>query len=363
MIGDAATAGDGTVGKPRLDYHGSVEFILGDHALAFVRGNGGEVLYEVIYRRIFDPQEGVGGFSTRSSTPVEEKVLYPQTPVGSPEQYVYENSLRNIRLDLIRDLGLATDDVTLRTRPGPDGAEAMPVWMRSPQRAGDPSSALGYVAAFPVAFLKPGYGEEVLTRLSGIAARSLVQAGKVIRIGGYQVERLDLVTTLFDKSFSILPFVLSPGTTFVVAGSWAPHIEEALLVRGSDVEVWRAGIDFTASPSQITFPAPTEEASLLLLAPVGVSGTGAVNGTGTALLHLGPLFTNVVGVMINGAPVTEYLPVADSFSVFLSSPPPVGSQVVVVIDETVFEAASFDAELKGSGKYLTLPDVPGAARP
>jgi hypothetical protein len=178
-----AISGDGTpyIGTSD-DYHGLIKLVLGSHRIAVARGHDGRIAYEVLYRRLHDPQAKAGGFQFNNSTPVEEKVVYRQS---EDARYVYPVSLRNIRFDFVRDVGFATSDSDLSKRLGPDGGEQMPLWMRSEQIAGQRDSVLGYVPAVVLAYLKPGEGKSVLNRLAG--EKSIFGDGEVLQFDRYYV--------------------------------------------------------------------------------------------------------------------------------------------------------------------------------
>lgn len=164
------------------DYHdGTVELILGPHRTAVARNALGEIIYEVIYRELYDRQEGAGGFSSTASTPVEQRVVWAQSNQGDP-RYVYPPSLRNVRLDLVRDVGFAVQDETRRYKIGPTGPEALPLWMRS-QQTDAITSVSGFVAALPIAYLKPGKSAPALKALMKNA--DLPPSGKLLKFKHY----------------------------------------------------------------------------------------------------------------------------------------------------------------------------------
>lgn len=201
----AALEGDGSpyVG-PTKDYHGTLRLVIGSHRRAVARNASGIVLYEVIYRVLYDPQARAGGFQLNRDVPVEEKVLYPQ---DLDPHYVYPVSLRNIRYDLARDIGFPVRDPALVSTLGPNGGEAMPLWMKSEQVLGDPSSIIGFIPCVVLAFVKPGLGGAALQAISRNIA-SVVPNGRVYYFDKYYAQsqlllnvlELDGGGTLFDVS-------------------------------------------------------------------------------------------------------------------------------------------------------------------
>lgn len=196
---EPARSGDGSHAILNPDYHGPFKLILGGHRKAVARSEDGSIIYEVIFRPLYDPAAGAGGFSKPPVLPIrEEKVVYPQS--GETTRYVYPISLRNMRYDLARDVGLATNSMDRRHLIGLDTDELMPLWMRSPQVRGDLSSRLGFVPAVVVAYLKPGRGDALLD-LINFRSADFVPTGKVFHFDGTlaQVQERKVVrSTLFE---------------------------------------------------------------------------------------------------------------------------------------------------------------------
>lgn len=202
---EPARSGDGSLAILNPDYHGPFKLILGDHRKAVARAEDGSILYEVIYRPLYDPAAGAGGFSQPPILPIrEEKVVYPQS--GDVTKYVYPISLRNMRYDLAKDIGLASNDIGRRNVIGLDTDELMPLWMRSPQVRGDTTSRLGFVPAIVVAYVKPGRGDGLLD-LINFRSSEFVPAGKVFHFDGTleRIEPLKVVrSTLFETEQTTL---------------------------------------------------------------------------------------------------------------------------------------------------------------
>jgi hypothetical protein len=207
----AAISGDGSRNIDGPDYHGRIDLILGPHKVAVARDVTGHVVYEVIYREIIDQQAGAGGFSFAQEEPLEEKVLWPESPPGNPI-YIFPRSLRNARLDFIRALGFATTDPALKYLPGPSGVEAMPLWMRSQQVIGDPDSVPGFVPALPVAYMLPGTGSALLATLNNDP--QLPNTGRLLSFDRYFLFAIRFSeSTFFDTqttTFDGLPYTASP---------------------------------------------------------------------------------------------------------------------------------------------------------
>jgi hypothetical protein len=205
-----AQQGDGTVGIFSENYHDSFPVIVGPHRLAVARDASGTIIYEVIYRPIIDPQAKAGGFSFDSETALEEKVLWPQS--GDTLRYIFPKSFRNARLDMVRDLGFATDDTDLQFLPGPDGVEAIPIWMTCEQIKNDPTSVLGFIPALVVGFTKVGQGKALLSHLDDV---SVLNIGKQLVFGRFfEFNYLLLVATTFDldtTTFDNSTLIFDPG--------------------------------------------------------------------------------------------------------------------------------------------------------
>lgn len=148
-----AISGDGNPpGRVTKDYHTPFRLVLGTHRFALARDAYGRVVYEVLFRELYDPQAKAGGFVRTSEFVSEDKVRWAQ----DTRYAVFPDSVRNIRYDLVDDVKLAVDDTTQQRHIGLDGPEIMPLWMRSEQVAGDPSSRVGFHLGIPIAYLNPG---------------------------------------------------------------------------------------------------------------------------------------------------------------------------------------------------------------
>lgn len=169
-IGDLSTA--------LQNYQGIVSLLLDSLSYAIVKDSSGNIIYEVLYRIFIDPQEQAGGFIANPSVSTDT-IVYPHSK-GSVN-YVYPNSIKNVRYDLVSAIGLSTIDPSYEYIPGLDGYEPMPAWMRSIQIN---NSALGYIIAAPIAFLTPGSSAVLLSTLS---LPSTAPEGKIITFNRYTI--------------------------------------------------------------------------------------------------------------------------------------------------------------------------------
>jgi hypothetical protein len=194
-----ATSGDGSPHLMNPDYHGSLDLILGDHKIAVVRDQTGAVAYEVLYRDVYDPNTGSGGFSRTNNAPIEEKVVYPQS---KSIEYIYPISLENIRKDLAKDIQFPAVNLLETTTLGPSGPEGLPLWMRAEQVRNVPSSVLGYVPSIVIAHLQPGQGANLLETLR-VHDDELMNDGHVFTFDRY-VATVNLIVkqTAFDGTIT-----------------------------------------------------------------------------------------------------------------------------------------------------------------
>ena len=105
--------------------------------------NNDEIVYEVLYRKIFDDSEGAL---------LEFNV--PQT-----SQLVKPGSLTNLRERLITELSSSGDE------------DNLPLYLTSQQIIGDDSTILGYTPLIPFAYVKPGVGQEIADKINETTAQ------------------------------------------------------------------------------------------------------------------------------------------------------------------------------------------------
>jgi len=161
LHGDANTL-ETTVRQSNLD--GPIKLYLGDTKVAYAKING-QTVYEVLYREVVDPLAKAGGWTEQNNEPLEAPVVYPESKAPNLT-YIHPTSLKNIRYEFISKLGFPSLDPTMTHNITPSGPENLPLWMTSPQVGTDASTALGYVPAVVIAYLKPGAGAGVLDRLA-----------------------------------------------------------------------------------------------------------------------------------------------------------------------------------------------------
>lgn len=142
---------------PNTDYHSTIELVMGEHAYAVAKDDMGNIVYEVIYRKLYDPQAKTGGFSYVSDQVTEKKVIHAQS-----NKDIYPISLRNARLDLIKDHGFPTTNASLQYVESME-TENLPRWMASKQADG---TIPGFTPALVFAYTKPGTAEAIVQALN-----------------------------------------------------------------------------------------------------------------------------------------------------------------------------------------------------
>jgi subtilisin family serine protease len=141
-------------------HHGTVTAVTGRPRLAVARNpETNAVLYELLYLPVLERTAG------------QDAQEDPPFPVN----------LMNFRHDLSVDPDNPAGTRFARTE---DPAEILPLWMRSVQADG---TTPGFVAALPVAYLKPGTGKSVLSRLQQTGLDRTL-AGRVLTLDRYLVE-------------------------------------------------------------------------------------------------------------------------------------------------------------------------------
>ncbi len=205
---EAAQAGNREEGQFGNDYHGQFNLMLGRHYHAVMRDRTGAVVYEVIYRTLIDAQAMAGGFQFDTEKAIEQPILYPQSKEVA--QYIYPKSIRNARLDFVKDLGFATDDPATRILTGVTGVEAMPEWMSCQQIAGDPTSVMGFFPALIVGYVKPGLAAAIVANLN-LPSAALPPPGRSVVLERYFLsDHINRQGTTFDAESS----TFDGGTTF-----------------------------------------------------------------------------------------------------------------------------------------------------
>ncbi|RYD62769.1 MAG: hypothetical protein EOP83_13750 [Verrucomicrobiaceae bacterium] len=157
-----ALAGQGVKTITNHDYHAQFRLILGEHKVAVARNSQGDVVYEVLYRDLYDPQAKAGGFGIDQGQPKRLNVLWPQS-AENDRRYIMPTSVTNMRTDLIMDVGFAMRATAARTQVGTGTHELMPLWMRSAQPTGD---IPGFRAVLFLSYLTPGSSAAVLRAIN-----------------------------------------------------------------------------------------------------------------------------------------------------------------------------------------------------
>jgi len=135
--------------------------ILGEHQSAVARDSNGNIIYEVIYRVLYDLQSTANEYTTPDVT-LNQFVWSFQGTVKN----VYSNSLNNIRNSLIANIGIPSTNSSLENIEGPTGAEIMPLFMSSEQILNDSSSIIGFIPCIVIAYCNPGTSQTLLDTIS-----------------------------------------------------------------------------------------------------------------------------------------------------------------------------------------------------
>ena len=172
---------------------------IGDYKLAKAKSQGGNVLYEVIYAELVDPQQGAPNSITLSSVNLpainidfssEAQQFFTDNglPVPSGAQdTLYINSITNMQNEIKAGV---TDELF----------EYLPRWMSSSQNDG---TLPGYKLAIPLKFVKPGEGDKILYRVKNESNYDIKKIKVVIDrwyIDGNLGTTFDSNTTTFNTS-------------------------------------------------------------------------------------------------------------------------------------------------------------------
>jgi len=181
----SATSAEAGENRPESGTHQWVRLVLGAHKVYAATSSSGAVRYEVLVRELYDPLALAGGFTSDGQA----------DPIYLPDD---ENvalrvpSLTNIRYDLIADVGFATIAPTLRRRAWVTGGESVPVWLRGTST---------FTPVLPVAYLKPGKGEEMLALIDTLEDDVLPRNGITIDFSGYAVRRVTRPDGVIETGF------------------------------------------------------------------------------------------------------------------------------------------------------------------
>lgn len=336
-----------------IDYRNTVAIRLGDYRHAVVRGQDGAIVYEVVYREIIDPMARAGGFvEGENVVPVERAV----TDVHKAGARIHPASIRNIRFELISEIGFATDQPLLRHRAGLGGAEPLPRWMVERQ---DDGSVPGFKLATVLGYVKPGFGAQAVAALA--AAQPLIGDRQTIEFDRLFVTTIDFLVTTFDDGDlvpKVAPVVIPAGVDQLPLGRWAAVANEIFVVETG--EILTLGVRFTRTGETLHFDAAGTDRTFLIYVEGDPEGDTVPNVQPGDEVHLGPLIDGVSQIVINNVPssLLAFEPLSDGFVFPLSSPP---SEVVVKLSPTTFETITFalSAETADRGKYLKLTGVRG----
>lgn len=166
-------------------YWAPIRVLMGDLKTAVARDLEGNILYEVIYYEILDPNKNVRASEYTEEReflikPIEDGVSPVETlPLGqdtvAEDNYInqmpniYPSSILNWRGKIFEDLGFVNN------------IERLPRWMKSEQVLGDPSSVLGYIPSVVLVYLKPGTAQNFINILQFINP-GILKRGQIIDI-------------------------------------------------------------------------------------------------------------------------------------------------------------------------------------
>jgi len=145
-------------------HHRTFKALIGPMNSASVRDVNDNIIYDVIYLRIIDPQEGS-----------DFDII---TPSGQSGQFVSQN-FSHLRTELSAFAN----------------SEELPDWMTTEQILGDPDSVIGYIPALEVAFVDPGKGAGIVELLNEITITIITLPGSETRfdVGEFSGNKIDVV--------------------------------------------------------------------------------------------------------------------------------------------------------------------------
>jgi hypothetical protein len=127
--------------------------------LARALDSSNKVIYEVIYLKVLDDLENSQGVSVSASLPITTgavsldgvyQSLTSDNVISPPVSEVKPNSIRNMRASILETVGQYNRGT-------------LPAWMTSRQTSGE---VLGWIPAAVLAYIKPGFGQSVLTNFT-----------------------------------------------------------------------------------------------------------------------------------------------------------------------------------------------------
>lgn len=254
--------------------------ILGQIETARALDNDGNVIYEVVYSRVYDNLVNNEGVSVGK----EVTLAYPINPEDSTEiNTVYPNSLINMRDQVIDVVGQIS--------------KVLPLWMTSKQENG---RVLGFTPAWVIAYTKPGRGKQVAYNINE-------QYGNQLNIIDFTVDRYELdraltknwdpenqnwipspaLSTTFDYECHYqLPEPNDSSLVFTGGSGYA--VGNQILILGSNV----GGTDIL-NDIIITVNTVDESGTIISAFIEGIS----------PLLSTGNIYYNVIGTNISGTGV------------------------------------------------------------
>ncbi len=144
-------------------HHEDFEVLFSAPALAVVRNlTTGDVIYEVIYMRFIDPQEG--------------------SAFTIPDPQFVSKNFSHLRKEILDNIG---------------NSDQLPDWMIAEQVFGDTESVIGYIPAAVMAFVLPGKGADIVENLNEIT-QTLVEIQSTPTTFDANTTTFDLDTTTFD---------------------------------------------------------------------------------------------------------------------------------------------------------------------
>jgi hypothetical protein len=243
---------------------------LGSIEVAQARDSNDQVIYEAVYSRV------IGGLLNDQGESVSKAVTWPYTidVAGlAPVTTVYPNSLINMRDQVIDVVG--QEDVVL------------PLWMTSKQADG---RVLGFTPAWVIAYVKPGFGEQV-------AYNVRTQFGQQLNRVDFEIDRYSLDRTLSKNWDPVTESWTPPGaeTSFDLELHYRT-VDDSTIPGGSG---YRVGDRIQVLGTQIGGATPANDV-LLTVNDVDVNGAVvSVFCQGIApLLSDGETFVGITGVNI-----------------------------------------------------------------
>lgn len=240
----------------------------------------GNVIYEVVYSKIIDNLVNNDDVSVGKSV----ELAFPMGNEDSTEiATVYPNSLDNMRTQVVDVVG-KVDNI-------------LPLWMRSTQTNG---KVLGFVPAWVIAYVKPGYAGRVIYNIEQ-------QFGNQLNLVDFDVDRYELDHTLSihwdptanggtgawtppanSTTFDIDLHYQIPETndsSIIFNGGTGYAVGDEIKILGSQVNGVDSINDITITVSTVTITGTIES--------VFITGTAAI-------LTSGNIYYNLVGTNISG---------------------------------------------------------------